>query len=191
MNRALQTAAAGAWSAFFVGVGVALAPMAIRSDGLRFPDGTVQTTAAAATIEAHPQHCGHPLTITAGETLVLSCFSHHPGDTTWAENGVPAGHYFVVTDVLLDPSTNTTDTGDVGFTLWHSSDCTTGTPGNFLSRSFRVVPDLQTTVWSFRAPMMILAPGHCLRVTGDIGITVAIEVDVTGYLTTNPELLGP
>lgn len=103
-------------------------------------------------------------------------------------NGVPTGMYFVVTDVLLDPATSTTDAGDVGFTLWHSYNCDT-TPGNSLSRSFRVVPDLQTTSWSFRAPTMILAPGNCLRVTGDPGITVNANVTVGGFLTASPELL--
>lgn len=187
MKRVLKASVAGACAALVVGVLVA-APMTVRSDGLEFPDATVQTTAAAAAVAAHPQHCYHSGSLDGSETLVLTCYSLHPGDTTWGANGVPDGYYFVVTDVLLDPATTSTDAGDVGFILWHSYDCETA-PGNRLSRSFRVVPDLQTTSWSFRAPTMILTSGDCLRVTGDAGITVAADVTVGGFLTASPELL--
>lgn len=189
MNRGLKTFAAGACAAFLAGV-VGAAPTSVRSDGIEFPDATVQTTAAAAAVVAHSQHCYHPGSVSAGETIVLTCYSFHPGDIGWGASGVPAGLYFVVTDVLLEPDTITVDTGDVGFTLWHSYNCEDASPGNSLSRRFRVVPNLQTTAWSFRAPTMLLAPGHCLRVTGSTGITVPIKVTITGFLTANPELLG-
>lgn len=189
MNRVLKSLVAGACATFVVGVVVA-APMSVRSDGIEFPDATVQTTAAAAAVPAYSQHCYHFATLTAGETLVLTCYSFHPGDVGWGASGVPAGLYFVVTDVLLEPDTSTVDAGDVGFTLLHSSDCQDASPSNLLGRRFRVVPNLQTTAWSFRAPTMLLSPGHCLRVTGSSGITVPIVVTVTGFLTANPELLG-
>lgn len=189
MKIALQAAAAGAWSALFLGLGVAVAPMAIRSDGVQFPDGTLQTTAAAAAVEALPQHCFHASTLAASETLVLTCYSFLPGGGGWGASGVPAGKYFVVTDVMFHPVT-TSDTGDVVFSLRHSYECETGTPSNRTSRDFRVVPNMQTTVWSFRAPALILIPGDCLRVLGGNGMTAAIVVSINGYLTANPELLG-
>jgi hypothetical protein len=189
MNRVLKSLAAGACAAFAAQV-VGATPMSVRSDGIEFPDGTVQTTATAAGVVANPQHCYHPSTVTAGETLPLTCYSYHPGGGAWGASGVPDGLYFVVTDVLLAPDTLTVDTGDVGFTLWHSYDCQDASPGNRLSHRFRVVPNLQTTQWNFRAPLMLLIPGDCLRVTGSSGITVPIVITVTGFLTANPERLG-
>lgn len=59
MKHVLKAAAAAACGALVVGVLVA-APMSIRSDGLEFPDGTVQTTAAAAAVEAHPSTASTP-----------------------------------------------------------------------------------------------------------------------------------
>src|SRR5688572_26584189 len=112
MNRVLKSLVAGACAVFVVAVVVA-APMSVRSDGIEFPDATVQTTAAAAAVPAYSQHCYHASTLTAGESLVLTCYSYQPGGGAWGASGVPAGRYFVVTDVLLEPDTLTVDTGDV------------------------------------------------------------------------------
>jgi hypothetical protein len=189
MNRVLKSVVAGAGAAFVVGVVVA-APVSVRSDGIEFPDATVQTTAAAAAVEAHPQHCAHTTGLIPNQTVVLNCFSYRTGDTPWGVSGVPAGFYFVVTDVALEPDNAITETGDIGFNLLQSYNCEDASPSDRLRRRFRVVPNLQTTTWSFRAPTLLLPPGDCLRVTVDAGITVPILVTVTGFLTTNPERLG-
>ena len=159
--------------------------------GITFPDGSTQVT-AAITPAAWPQQC--QVEVDPGEDLYPTCYMYGGSDPTWSgTNGVPTGYFFLVTNVIITPSTSI-DTGELGFYLYHISGCDNGTVGGTgLARlvQVRVVPDTQSWVYDSSAPFLVLPAGSCLRVDAFIANTATARVQFNGYLTTDPSHFRP
>jgi hypothetical protein len=164
----------------------------LSAEGIQFPDGTEQTT-AAATPEAWPEQCHE--TPSPGEDLYLSCFMYNgPAETAWdSVNGVPAGYFFLVTNVVVTPST-VDDTGEYWLWLEQKGGCDNGIEGgpqNGRDVSLRFVGPTQSWVLNSTAPILVLPAGHCLRVTASNDNTSPVKFHVNGYLTTDPAHFRP
>ena len=172
----------------------ALAQTNLNNDGIGFPDGTQQTTAAttATPIEVVPQQCH--VDAAPGDHEYALCYGYTPGNHTWSDtNGVPTGHYFVVTNIIITPTT-TSETGEWDFYLYHISGCDNGVEGGTgLARYVRValVPDAQTFVLNSTAPIFVLSPGSCLRVDAFAANTSGVKVHYNGFLTADPDYIFP
>lgn len=157
------------------------------SGGFRFPDGTTQVTAAAGVPDAWPQNCYHSGSLSAGETNQLTCFSYPSGDPgAWSV--VPSGYYFMVTDVMIAPSSS--GIGDLRIWVYHSYNCSDPSPGNRVIRFFQFSGDLETKIFSSSAPMLQLLPGDCIRVLNSSGSDRNVDVDISGYITTDSRFPG-
>lgn len=165
----------------------------ISGDGIMFPDGTIQTTAASAA-EAIPYRCIATSVLSTGTTDYLDCYKTTDGSgSLWNDvNGVPEGYFFLVTDVTITPITSDISGGVVRVTLTQFSGCDNGVPGhtgfNFAGADYKLAPDLSTFSDHYRTPAYILPGGHCLQAGSYAVNTHDVQMYVLGYLTSNPTI---
>jgi hypothetical protein len=109
-----------------------------------------------------------------------------PGGSFGPGDGVPAGYFFLVTDVYLEPATTAVETGFIGIELRRMNNL-----GSEVRRlEFKLPGDLPSALFSFSAPNLILTEGDYLETKSFPGSTKRMAVHVSGVLTTTPQLRG-
>lgn len=159
------------------------AQLSLGSNGIRFPDGSVQTKAATSSSEALPQNCHSPI-MSPGDIEYPICETVGFDSLGWNNpEGVPAGFVFLVTDVHVNTTVNPPN-GRTILTLARDLACATAGPGSILTDvvSYPLDANQSTLIRSYNAPVMIIAEGECLRFTALGGNTVTLEAHVSGYL---------
>lgn len=176
---------------FYLAIGIigllSMGAVGIDSGGVRFPDGTFQTTAASAQPEAWPMHCDNTsLDIDASSALTCLSVLAVPGGSFGPGDGVPAGFFFLVTDVYLEPATNSVETGFIGIELKQMNNLDI----EVRRLEFKLPGDLPSGLFSFRAPNLILTEGDYLETKSFPGSTKRMAVHVSGFLTAAPQMLS-
>ena len=125
-----------------------------------------------------PARCYGSFTTTAD---FLTCVPPSGAETSFVgAQRVPAGYYFLVTDVMVTPLGGTTGDALTDFSL---EDCY-GTSNIQSINRFR---NLEGATYGqhFNAPMWTLLPDHRLQVVVNGGSQQAFEIRVNGLLVTN------
>jgi hypothetical protein len=158
----------------------------IRSNtGFRFPDGSLQLTAAASTPVKMPVRCS--MHINSSDTAVNKVFPCTTADGTDFVN-VPPGEYFYVTDIIVSRRLNTQTFVAASVRIWeddHSSStgCSGGVvTGSYVTHQYVSWEDTHGTAThrAYRTPFLVLTPDDCLAVytTNPSGLII----EASGYL---------
>ncbi len=173
--------------------------VSLDDSGITFPDGTTQVTAAAGSPEARYYSC---LPITTGdifdflspnETREFRCSSTSEIGISFFSS-VPAGMFFVATDVLIGNPDGTTETGKTNIRLRALlDDCDTGTGSiyNDTTLYFRTTQNLETRVFSGISPLFMMPAGACLSAFAYSTNSTEVDLRVNGYLTDDPTYFHP
>ena len=114
-----------------------------------------------------------------GTAEFLTCVA---SDGTLLPEGqrVPAGHYLLITDVLITPDAGTATTGLNDITVFDAY----GT--NSRQSSFRLRSVLPNSFGvAFNTPYFVLAEGHRLEISSAAFSAHSVEIRVSGLLVTN------
>ncbi len=131
-----------------------------------------------------PARCFHDNISTAGETLTCSTPS---GAGVSFVNGyaVPAGYYFMVTDVWVTPQGGTTN----AVTDFNLGDMLNFPPGTIfaVSRSLHHFRNIEGSTYGqhFNSPLVVVVAGDWLNVLPLAGSQQAFDIYVSGFLVTN------
>ena len=173
------------WLCFVLGVSAVLSLGAVRhgvttltsaglsltGDGIIFPDGSVQKTAAAAGTNAVPCYCDG--WTDSGTKSVVSCYR---ADNDAGFNSVPADQYLLITDLSLHKEVG----GDFLVNVGKESPGTVSVARPSVIVAGGGFPDQVHR--SFRAPHIVLATGEQLALRA-IGVsTGAVYIHASGFL---------
>jgi len=141
-----------------------------------FTNGTAR---AAVGNTGVPVWC-YASTLSAGNDVRLFCFP--PNGTVAPFERVPAGYYFMVTDVTMSPITSGASTGNlVELDLKDGY----GTSGVFFAINHFKYVDGATAGQHYISPMWTLVADHFLEVAVSANTQQYFELRVMGILTTN------
>ncbi len=171
--------------ALLVSAVASVAGVALRDDGVEFPDGSVQTTASSSAV-AYPMSCSEVLAATGLDENV-TCRSPFVNSFAWPD-GVPAGFYFIATDVVVESdhgSATTTGYLEVRLRVINDSGIGIG------AQDFNLPRNLSTLSATFRSPLFILEEGDYFVAANDVVSVNSADVLVLGYLTEDPTTFRP
>ena len=144
--------------------------LALSEQGITFPDGSVQATAAVAGSEAVPCYCSG--SAERGTTASVQCW-RSDDDTAFTE--VPSGQYFMVSDmVLYSPA------GSFRASVGKED---TGAPGTVAPTVDIWGAGIPESHRSFRAQYIVLAAGETLAMKNFAGVSAGtVTIHVSGFL---------
>lgn len=169
---------------------VSIGAVSIGDDGVVFPDGSVQTTAAPPA--AWSMTCALDSIQPTDSTSAIICRSNLSapggefGDLEF-DDGVPEGYVFLVTDVHLHARAK----GVVELLLWVALPPAGGGDFHGQAAEFTLASDTPSHTFSFTSPLMIVPSGGGLQVEPGPSSAVIADIWATGYLTANPEVFTP
>jgi hypothetical protein len=138
-----------------------------------------QPADAALGNQGTPVRCYTSGSLSAGTTQFMTCVSAAPPSFVSSQR-VPAGYYFLVTDIFVTPLGGSTGSATVAFYLFDAY----STSGRASSYTYRSV-DGQSSGQHFTTPLYVLTPDHRLEIQAFGANQQSFEIRITGLLVNN------